>query len=256
MLIVIALVACAASALTFVSGFGLGTLLMPVFAWFMPVEQAVATTGVVHFLNSLFKFALIGRRARWPIVWRFGLPALAASLLGAWWLVRLSDRPPLFTYALGEQVLHVTSARLVIAVLLVIFVLVEWVPRWKAVTVPSGWMPLGGALSGLAGGISGMQGALRSAFLARAGMDKTTFVATGVAIACLIDISRVGVYASMLTRPGVGLDVPLVATAVVAAFAGAVAGRRYLEHLTMETVRSLIAVLLLVMAVAMAAGLL
>jgi uncharacterized membrane protein YfcA len=117
-------------------------------------------------------------------------------------------------------------------------------------------MPLGGVLSGLAGGISGMQGALRSAFLARAGMDKTAFVATGVAIACLIDISRVGVYASMLTRPGVVLDVPLVATAVVAAFAGALVGRRYLEHLTMEMVRSLIAVLLLVMAVAMAAGLL
>lgn len=256
MLVIVALVACAASALTFISGFGLGTLLMPVFAWFMPVEQAVATTGVVHFLNSLFKFGLVGRQPHWPIVWRFGLPALAASLLGAWWLVRLADRPPLVTYALGGQVFHVTSARLVIAALLVAFVLIEWVPRWKALTVPAGWMPLGGVLSGLAGGISGMQGALRSAFLSRAGMDKTTFVATGVAIACLIDLSRVGVYASMLARPGVVLDVPLVATAVVAAFAGALAGRRYLEHLTMESVRALIAVLLLVMAVAMAAGLL
>lgn len=256
MLVIVAFVACAASALTFVSGFGLGTLLMPVFAWFMPVEQAVATTGVVHFLNSLFKFALIGRHARWPIVWRFGLPALAASLLGAWWLVRLSAQPPLAIYTLGGLTLRVSSARLLIAALLVVFVLVEWVPGWKALTVPARWMPLGGVLSGLAGGVSGMQGALRSAFLARAGMDTTTFVATGVAIACLIDVSRVGVYASMLTRPGVSLDLPLVATAVVAAFAGALAGRRYLERLAMTTVRSLIAVLLLVMAIAMAAGLL
>ena len=152
--------------------------------------------------------------------------------------------------------LRVSSARLLIAALLVVFVLVEWVPGWKALTVPARWMPLGGVLSGLAGGVSGMQGALRSAFLARAGMDTTTFVATGVAIACLIDVSRVGVYASMLTRPGVSLDLPLVATAVVAAFAGALAGRRYLERLAMATVRSLIAVLLLVMAIAMAAGLL
>ena len=186
----------------------------------------------------------------------FGLPSIAASLLGAWWLVRLSAQPPLAIYTLGGLTLQVSSARLLIAALLVVFVLVEWVPGWKALTVPARWMPLGGVLSGLAGGVSGMQGALRSAFLARAGMDTTTFVATGVAIACLIDVSRVGVYASMLTRPGVSLDLPLVATAVVAAFAGALAGRRYLERLAMATVRSLIAVLLLVMAIAMAAGLL
>ncbi|HTU99207.1 MAG TPA: sulfite exporter TauE/SafE family protein [Luteitalea sp.] len=255
-LFVIAVVACAASALTFVSGFGLGTLLMPVFAWFMPLEQAIATTGVVHFLNSLFKFALVGRRAHWPVVWRFGIPALLASLLGAWWLVQLSERPPLTSYALGGRVFEITEARLLISVLLATFVLVEWVPRWKALTVPARWMPLGGILSGLAGGISGMQGALRSAFLARAGMDKTTFVATGVAIACLIDVSRVGVYASMLRRAGTSLDLGVLGTAVTAALAGAVVGRHYLESLTMEAVRSLIAVLLLVMAVAMAAGLL
>ena len=60
----------------------------------------------------------------------------------------------------------------------------------------------------------------------------------------------------MCAASGVSLDPPLVATAVVAAFAGALAGRRDLERLAMATVRSLIAVLLLVMAIAMAAGLL
>jgi uncharacterized membrane protein YfcA len=44
--------------------------------------------------------------------------------------------------------------------------------------------------------------------------------------------------------------------AVLSAFAGALAGRRYLERITMESVRHLIAALLLVMAVAMAAGVL
>jgi len=82
MVLLIGLVAFVASALTFVSGFGLGTLLMPVFAVFMPVERAVAATGVVHFLNSLFKFGLVGRHAHWPTVLRFGVPALVASLLG------------------------------------------------------------------------------------------------------------------------------------------------------------------------------
>ena len=256
MLLLVGSVAFVASALTFVSGFGLGTLLMPVFAVFMPVERAVALTGVVHFLNSIFKFTLVGRHVHWPTVLRFGLPALLASLVGAWLLVRLAAQPPLFSYTLGARQLQVTPTRLLVSALLLVFVLVEWVPAWRALTFPPRYMPVGGVLSGLAGGVSGMQGALRSAFLARGGFDKRTFVATGVAIACVIDVSRVGVYSSMFWQHRADIDVPLLGVAVGAAFAGALVGRRYLERLTMDAVRHLIAALLLVMAVAMAAGLL
>ena len=117
-------------------------------------------------------------------------------------------------------------------------------------------MPLGGVLSGLAGGVSGMQGALRSAFLARAGLPRDAFVATGVAIACLIDVSRVGVYSRMFAAHGDGIDRRLLVVAVLCAFAGALVGRRYLERLTMDAVRHVIAVLLLVMAIAIGTGLL
>jgi uncharacterized membrane protein YfcA len=256
MLLVVGVVAFAASALTFVSGFGLGTLLMPVFAAFMPVERAVAATGVVHFLNSLFKFGLVGRQAHWPTVWRFGIPALFASLLGAWWLVQLAAQPPLLTWTLGGRLLHVTTAKLLIGALLLLFVLVEWVPRWRTLTFPPTWMPLGGVLSGLAGGVSGMQGALRSAFLARAGLGRDAFVATGVGIACLIDVSRVGVYSRMFVEHRASIDLRLLGVAVACAFAGALVGRQYLERLTMDAVRHVIAVLLLIMAVAMGTGLL
>jgi uncharacterized membrane protein YfcA len=254
MLVVIALVAFAASALTLVSGFGLGTLLMPVMAVFMPIERAIAMTGVVHLLNSVFKLALVGRQTHWPVVLRFGVPALLAASLGAWWLVQLAGQPPIASYTMAGRVCHITTARLLISTLLLIFVLLEWVPRWKALTFPASYMPLGGILSGLAGGVSGMQGALRSAFLARAGLSRDAFVATGVAIACLIDVSRLGVYSSMFARHRADIDMRMLVIAVLAAFAGAVAGRRYLERLTMESVRNLIAVLLLVMAVAMGAG--
>ncbi|BCS31584.1 hypothetical protein TBR22_A07860 [Luteitalea sp. TBR-22] len=254
-LLLVGTVAFLASALTFISGFGLGTLLMPVFALFMPLERAIAATGVVHFLNSLFKFALVGRRADWPIVARFGLPALVASLLGAWWLVHVSAQPPLFSWSLGTRVLQVTTARVLIGALLLVFVLVEWVPRWKALTFPPSLIPLGGVLSGLAGGVSGMQGALRSAFLARAGLSRDAFIATGVAIACLIDVSRLGVYARGFRAHRQAIDETLLLVAIAAAFAGALVGRRYLERLTMEAVRHVIAVLLLLVAVAMAIGL-
>ena len=47
------------------SGFGLGTLLMPVFALFFPVPVAVASTAVVHLASNLFRLAFTGRQADW-----------------------------------------------------------------------------------------------------------------------------------------------------------------------------------------------
>ncbi len=52
--LLIASAALVASALTLFSGFGLGTLLMPAFALFFPIEVAVALTAVVLFLDFLF----------------------------------------------------------------------------------------------------------------------------------------------------------------------------------------------------------
>src|SRR3990167_1952464 len=96
--LVIGIAAMLTSMLTLFSGFGLGTLLMPVMALFFPVPVAVAATAVVHFLNNLFKLALVGRHAAWQVVWRFGLPAIAAALAGAYALTRLADAPALITY--------------------------------------------------------------------------------------------------------------------------------------------------------------
>ena len=72
-----------AAGLTFFSGFGLGTLLLPVFALFFPLEVAIGLTAVVHLANNLFKLALLGKYANLGVVLRFGIPALLAALLEA-----------------------------------------------------------------------------------------------------------------------------------------------------------------------------
>ena len=56
------------------------------------------------------------------------------------------------------------------------------------------YIPLGGALSGFFGGLSGQQGALRSAFLIRTGLNKETFIGTSVVSAVVVDVSRLIVY--------------------------------------------------------------
>ena len=101
--IIICLAALVSSGLTLFSGFGLGTILMPVFAVFFPVEVAIALTAIVHFLNNLFKLALLGRHADGAAVLKFGLPAFVASFLGARLLLLLSDLTPLAAYELLEN---------------------------------------------------------------------------------------------------------------------------------------------------------
>jgi uncharacterized protein len=254
--LVICTVALVASGLTFFSGFGLGTLLLPAFALFFPVEQAVALTAVVHFLNNLFKLALVGRHADWGVVLRFGLPAIVAALLGAWVLVRLSDTPPVFTYTAFGRDVAVLPVKLVVGVLLLAFALVEVVPQARDVSFGPRWLPVGGVLSGFFGGLTGMQGALRSAFLARAGLSKEAFIATGVVIACLIDGSRLGVYSASLTAEARNLDYGLLTAAVLSAFAGAVLGNQYLKKVTMRGIQRLVAVLLAAVALGLISGVL
>jgi uncharacterized membrane protein YfcA len=250
--LIVASAALCAAVLTFFTGFGLGTLLLPVFALFVPVEQAVALTAVVHLVNGFFKLALVRRHVAWRIVVSFGIPAVAASLLGAWLLLRLAAAEPLLRYSIGAHVFAVTPAKLSIGILLGGFALAEIVPRLKALTFAPRHFVIGGILSGFFGGLSGMQGALRSAFLVRAGLTKEQFIGTGAAIACLIDASRLGVYwPAIRSAP---LERGLLSVAVAAALVGAILGSLLLKKVAARSVEMLVAVLLFVVAAGLVSG--
>jgi hypothetical protein len=242
--------------MTFFSGFGLGTLLLPAFAFFYPIELAVASTAIVHFLNGLFKLALVGRFADWRIVLRFGIPAIAAAFLGAWLLIHLTEIRPLTTYSIGPFQANILPAGLVVGTLLLLITLVELSPRFEAVAVPSKYVPLGGLLSGFFGGISGMQGALRSAFLIRAGLSKEAFIGTGVVVAVMIDITRLGVYSEALLNQRADFDYWILSGAVLSAFAGVVLGNRFLRKLTFATLQRIVGIMLAIVALGLMAGLL
>jgi len=82
-IIIISVTAFLVAILTFFSGFGLGTIMTPVFMIFFPVDLAIALTGIVHFFNNLFKLLLVGRQADKQVLIRFGIPAVIAALLGS-----------------------------------------------------------------------------------------------------------------------------------------------------------------------------
>ncbi len=255
-IIIICIAALFTSLLTFFSGFGLGTILTPVFAIFFPIDLSIALTGVVHFLNNLFKLALVGFKADKTVVIRFGIPAFFASLVGAYLLLQISDFSPVYTYAIGNREYAITPVKLIISILLIFFALTEVIPYFKNVQFGRDKLILGGLLSGFFGGLSGNQGALRSAFLIKSGLSKEAFIATGVVVACIIDFSRLGVYMTRFSRSGLQENLTVVIAATLSAFVGAFLGSRLLKKVTFEMVQVTVTVMLVILSIAIGLGVL
>lgn len=253
-LIIIAIVACLASLLTFFSGFGLGTVLLPVFAVWFPIERAIALTAVVHLLNNLFKLLLTGKYIRYSIVLRFGIPAIITAFIGAWLLLTMAKLPVLYSYSVNETQFEMTWLKVTIAFLIVFFVVLEQAPFLQNMKLKNKHLPIGGAISGFFGGLSGHQGALRSAFLVHAGLSKEEFIATGTAIGCVIDIVRLSVYSGVFTLNGDWGEWYAMAVGSVAAFLGAYLGNRWIKKITMATVQKFVSAGLLIFAAAMFMG--
>lgn len=251
---IICLAAFLTAILTFFSGFGLGTILMPVFALFFPVEIAIALTGVVHFSNNLFKLALVGKNADKHVLMKFGIPAVIASLAGAWLLLKITVLPSVFSYQLWGKDFEITPVKLTIAVLLAVFSIFEITPSIQKISIKSDRLVVGGILSGFFGGLTGIQGAIRSAFLIRSGLSKEAYIATGVIVASMVDFTRLSVYASRFASSGLGENIVLIISATLAAVAGAFTGSRILKKVTLRSIQVLVAIMLLIISVVLGAG--
>ncbi len=257
---VICIVALVVSGLTLFSGFGLGTLLLPAFALFFPINFAVAGTAVVHLANNLFKVLLVGKHADRSVVIRFALPAAASAAVGALVLGVISDMAPLARFSIGGRVLEITTLKVAVSVLIGAFAVWDLVPRFDKIAFDRKFIPVGGALSGFFGGLSGLQGALRSAFLIRAGLEKEAFVATGVVSTVIVDISRLFVYGATFVSKDFGLlaehdGAGLIIAGILAAFLGSFIGVRLLKKTTMRTLQLIVGAMLLLLAIALGTGL-
>ena len=253
-IVIICLAAFLTAILTFFSGFGLGTILAPVFAIFFPIDIAIALTGVVHFSNNLFKIALIGRNTDKAVLLRFGIPAILASFAGAWLLLKITVLPTIVEYELWGKTFEITAVKLIIALLLIIFSILEISPSFQKVQFGKDKLVWGGILSGFFGGLSGIQGAIRSAFLIKGGLSKEAYIATGVVIACLVDFTRLSVYASRFTTANLHENMTLLISATLAAIAGAYFGKKLLKKVTLRSIQLVVAIMLILISIALGAG--
>lgn len=172
------------SALTLLTGFGVGTVLTPTFAFFYDARTAVFLVAIVHLANNLLKFGLFRQHVNKEILFKFGFTSLAGAVGGS----------------LLQGSLEGFSVRYALAGFLVAAGLLEFLPAASTFRIPRSFDVLGGFFSGFLGGMIGNQGAIRSAYLLNYDLTKESFIATATAIAIVIDLTRIPVYLLMLRR--------------------------------------------------------
>lgn len=247
------------SVLTFFSGFGLGTLLMPVFAIFFPIEIAIAATAIVHLANNIFKVILVGKHADKKVTIKFALPAALCAFLGAWLLSFFTQLPIIAEYRLFENHYFITPIKALIALLLMVFSLLELIPYFNKINIDKKFIPVGGALSGFFGGLSGHQGALRTIFLLKAGLGKNAFIGTMVLSAVLVDIARLSVYGftffiNDFSKIGDNDLMSLLIIGSLSAFIGSFFGKYLFDKVTFKSVQIVVEISILIFAIALGMG--
>lgn len=254
--IIVAVAVMIGAGLTFFSGFGLGTLMLPIFSIFFPLPVAIGATAVVHLSNNLFKFGLVYKFIHIPTLLRFGIPAFLFAILGSYLLLIIGRAEVFYSYTLGDRIMEMTILKIVIGSLMIFFAWFDLDPRFSHLQVQKKWIPLGGVLSGFFGGISGHQGAFRSAFLTKAGLTKDQFIGTSNAIALIIDISRIIVYAKTIDFIALSNEKSLLIVGIVFAFLGTYFGKQLVKKTTLLGIQRLVGVMLFMLGGLFIAGVL
>lgn len=224
---------------TFFTGFGLNTILVPVFMIYFDAPLAVLMAGIVHLCNNILKVALTARSIDWHLFRNFGLPALLFAVVGAQLLNTVKD-------TIGPQLTPVFGGIFILFALLELF-------NWKLPLQGPWAMRIGGILSGFFGGFSGHQGALRALFLSKLKMEPIVFVATTAVISLMVDLTRVSVYFSGSWFFNYYPTYVLL-YGVPSALAGTLIGKKYIQKVNHSKLSIIVGVALFAMGLTMILG--
>jgi uncharacterized membrane protein YfcA len=230
-----------AGAVAAVTGFGIGSLLTPLFALEISTRLAVTAVAVPHAIGTALRFWLLSRAApkgQSPVdrrvLWSFGLTSAAGGLVGALLHNLASNRR--LTLLFGALLLFAAAG--------------EATGFTRRVRFRGHIAWIAGALSGLLGGLVGNQGSIRSAALLGFGLSKQTFVATATAVALFVDGARVPVYLATSYHEMSALWV-WIGLATLGVLAGTLLGNGLLARIPEVWFRRILAVVLAILGAAM-----
>jgi uncharacterized membrane protein YfcA len=167
-----------AGAVAALAGFGIGSLLTPALAVSVGTKVAVAVVALPHFAATALRLWMLRRSVDRRVLLTFGVASAVGGLTGA--VLHSFFASPVLGVVLGALLLFGGVSELL-----------GLLRRFRVCGVLS---IVGGALSGLFGGLVGNQGGIRSAALLRFDLDPRALIATATASALLVDVARVPVY--------------------------------------------------------------
>lgn len=253
--IVIIITALFASILTFFSGFGLGTILLPVFSIFFELQVAIAMTAIVHLFNNLFKISFLTKDINWEVFQKFGITAFIGAILGAFLMNNLVVQNNIYDFNIFNHQFNSSLIQITIGLLIIIFAVIDLLPNLSdKLKLTDNSMRLGGFISGFFGGLSGHQGALRSMFLIKSGLEKTAFIATGVMIGVVIDLSRLFVYSNSIFQNIEKYDFRIILIALISSSIGVLIGIKLLKKVTIDILKYLVLLFLVIFGLLMILG--
>jgi uncharacterized membrane protein YfcA len=233
-LALVAGVAVLAGAIASVSGFGIGSLLTPLLAVRVGTKLAVAAVSVPHLAATALRLWIMRKHVDRRLLWSFGVMSAVGGLAGA--LLHAYAESPALTLVFGG---------------LLIFTGVMGLSGLSDRLRFRGWVAwVGGAISGMLGGLVGNQGGIRSAAMLGFDVPRHAFVATATAVGVIVDGARMPVY---LATQGRDIDSlwPVLVTATVGTVLGTVVGERVLRRIPEPLYRRLVAALVLALGVYM-----
>lgn len=107
---------------------------------------------------------------------------------------------------------------------------------------------------GFFGGLSGHQGALRSAFLAKSALSKEAIIASGIIIATCIDLTRISNYSEKINTQFLHIHGGILLFTIICSTVGVVAGKRLLGSITLPLLQKIIAISLMTFSICLMIG--
>ena len=219
-LIIIAICALIAAALTVPAGFGLSTMLTPLVLLVVGPHEAVALVAVVHAAHNAAKYVSLKEHVDFSAFKRYGIWLVIGAILGALLQNQVPQEPLL----------------VIIGVFLITLPILTLSESWTGYRIPEANDRIGGFGSGFMGGLSGHQGALRAMFLTRRLPDKMAYAATASILALCVDLSRIPVY--LFYRSSEFIEhMQLLVVLVIAALIGVQVGKKWLKSLKSEWIQ-------------------
>ncbi|HEY1528309.1 MAG TPA: sulfite exporter TauE/SafE family protein [Candidatus Angelobacter sp.] len=220
------------------SGFGIGSMLTPLLALSVGTKQAVVAVSIPHLVATAVRFWTLRHKIDRHLLKNFGIASAAGGLLGALLGSRFSS--PILAYILGGL--------LVFAGLTGLSGLASKMRFGRKIA----W--LGGALSGLLGGLVGNQGGIRSAAMLGFNLEAKAFVATATAIALIVDGARMPIY--FFTSPETVHRLgELIGIMVAGVIIGTLAGGKILARIPETWFRRIVSLLIFALGIVMLSGL-